>query len=79
MNELWEVLRTFLWTGMRSGPERGSLYIFDVTHLKKKKKTNIAGSQSVRNEAGETHEALVFQSVQHLWETITPPFLVLEI
>lgn len=55
------------------------MQIFDVTHLKKKRKTGVTGSQSKKCGWRDTVVALGFQSVQHLWETTSSPFLVLEI
>lgn len=75
MNELWVSLGALLWSEVRLGPERSSLYIFDMTHLGwGGEKTSPTGSQSTGNEASKTHVALVFQSAQRLWETIGPPF-----
>lgn len=38
MNELWVSPGALLWSEVRPGPERSSLYISDMTHLKKKKR-----------------------------------------
>lgn len=38
MNELWVSPGALLWSEVRPGPERSSLHISDMTHLKKKKK-----------------------------------------
>ena len=52
MNELWVSLGALLWSEVRSGPERSSLSISDMTHLNNnKKKTSTTGSQSAGNEA----------------------------
>ena len=77
MNELWVSLGALLWSEVRSGPERSSLYISDMTYLKKKKRQAPLGLRVQEIRPGK-HLALVFQSAQHLWETIGPPFLVLE-
>ena len=80
MNELWVSPGALLWSEVRPGPERSSLYISDMTHLKKKKKKERPAPLGLRGqETGPgKHVGLAFQSAQHLWETIGPPFLVLE-
>lgn len=54
MNELWVSLGALLWSEVRSGPERSSLSLSDMTHLNNNKKTSSTGSQSAGNKARKT-------------------------